>query len=1278
MTTDCRFKMAASAGDTFSDANTSDILLTALNGPSGRAILAGFSTTGGTPGVSSLHILPNAVSVQGALSASSVAAGPATFTTLAASGALSASSVTAGPAAFTTVSASNVAATSMAAVGATFTNVTVTGNLTYPGMNTTASAAVTGTTTNLSNAGNFYTRGLSNVAGSTYAQSLLNAGPLSVTGGDLRIDNNGVTTMFINQVNTTANTNGATGYWHFASMQVGSGGGDTGGVDIQGSFSRVDQYCDLKFVSSMNNYQTPPYNVVSEVTSQSALGKVLLYLNTATTGSTILDCYIYVESYSKASFVFRGAPNAYTFFNPVATFGPAPTLSATYVQVYDTNTMSLISKYPGQLNVQGNTYTSGAATLGGGMTVGSNLTVGGNFTTTGNTFAAGRSNIGSVSYFSSIVDAGSASIAGPLTAGGGLTVTGAMNGTGAHLVGGAFLQDNGANVSTAVVTQHNTNNGDGGGQSYWKVASFNTGDGGSYGGIVEIDGNFSNYSGMTNLKCSIRGTLGSYPSCCTAISEVTVGNGGAASGNCAKVVVEELATSAANTTPLTVNVYIVASQNTSCNFTLRYGQDFASVNLIPTWLQTTPMTSPFSTIIHDSSKNANITKTLVNTIIPTLASGNITCSAISAGSTATFNNVTVTGTLTYPGMSTTAAAGGAGIFTTLSNAGNLLSHGFSNVGGFTYAQSLVNAGALSVVGGDLRLDNNGTTTMLIDAFNSTGNPSTSPTSYWRFASIACGPGAGNNGGLDIQGSFSRIDNFCDIKFVSSTNAYSTPPYSAVSELTSQNSDGKILMYLNTTASGPSILDYYIFVDSYTRANFTFRGGPQAYAYFNPVATFGPPPVLSATYVQVYDTSTMSLVSKSAGNFNVSGNTYVSGGTTVAGSITVGSNLAVTANASFSNVTITGTLNTPSMTGVGAGLPTFRNRIINGDMRIDQRFNGGQHASGNYVDKFAASISIGQVNLQQIAITGTAYPNMASLGPTFTNAIGTTVTTASLTPSATDYASIGQHIEGTYMADFSWGTPSALPVVLSFYVYSNVQGTYSASLRGNGQCVVSPFSVPVAGTWKRVVMSFPGNTVSGWATDTSSALALDISLFSGSAISLPAAQAGIWQSGGAVGITGGTNFMSTVGNNFFVTGVQFERGTAVTPFEYRPLQVELQLCQRYFAQVVSTLVNQRLVPCVGYSNAGGSQLTGLYQYPVAMRGIPTLNTNIGTSFAGYGLGVQLPVTGSVSINLNATDTTTTVASLQAGYTTTSTGAPQNFSGFFTSTAVGQYLQFVADI
>ena len=132
----------------------------------------------------------------------------------------------------------------------------------------------------------------------------------------------------------------------------------------------------------------------------------------------------------------------------------------------------------------------------------------------------------------------------------------------------------------------------------------------------------------------------------------------------------------------------------------------------------------------------------------------------------------------------------------------------------------------------------------------------------------------------------------------------------------------------------------------------------------------------------------------------------------------------------------GTLNADTITnsnglsGNAIG-PGFKNRIINGDMRTDQRNAGASvtcnDSSGFAVDRFfGAEIGNGAFTLQQVTD--------APAG--FVNSLKMTVTTPQ---TGTLNAGIGQSIEGFNTADFSWGTASAKTVTISFWVKSSVTG-----------------------------------------------------------------------------------------------------------------------------------------------------------------------------------------------------------------------------------------------
>ena len=129
-----------------------------------------------------------------------------------------------------------------------------------------------------------------------------------------------------------------------------------------------------------------------------------------------------------------------------------------------------------------------------------------------------------------------------------------------------------------------------------------------------------------------------------------------------------------------------------------------------------------------------------------------------------------------------------------------------------------------------------------------------------------------------------------------------------------------------------------------------------------------------------------------------------------------------------NMTVTGTV-------CGASSNMFRNRIINGDMRIDQR-NAGASANVNgndiyTVDRFKGWASGGGFFSAQQSSTAPAG---------FTNSVVLTVTTADASVAAGDFYAYAQDIEGYNVADLDFGLSTAKTVTLSFWVRSSVTGT----------------------------------------------------------------------------------------------------------------------------------------------------------------------------------------------------------------------------------------------
>jgi hypothetical protein len=296
----------------------------------------------------------------------------------------------------------------------------------------------------------------------------------------------------------------------------------------------------------------------------------------------------------------------------------------------------------------------------------------------------------------------------------------------------------------------------------------------------------------------------------------------------------------------------------------------------------------------------------------------------------------------------------------------------------------------------------------------------------------------------------------------------------------------------------------------------------------------------------------------------------------------------------------------SVTGVslGAGNATrFKNRIINGDMRIDQR-NAGASVSttstAQYIytlDRFTYVVSA--------ASKFTVQQNAGSVTPPagFINYLGCTSTSA-YSVSASDYFFISQAIEGLNVADLAWGTANAKTVTLSFQVYSSLTGTFGGSLRNAAVNRVYPFSysISTANTWTSISITISGDTSGTWLTTNGIGIYLAMSLGAGTTQS---GTAGAWAAGGYVSATGATSVVGTSGATFYITGVQLETGTKATTFDYRDYGRELMMCQRYYYKNL----NNNSVYIDGYGSAATISAF-VFTHPVFMRTAPTL-TIVGT-------------------------------------------------------------------
>ena len=252
---------------------------------------------------------------------------------------------------------------------------------------------------------------------------------------------------------------------------------------------------------------------------------------------------------------------------------------------------------------------------------------------------------------------------------------------------------------------------------------------------------------------------------------------------------------------------------------------------------------------------------------------------------------------------------------------------------------------------------------------------------------------------------------------------------------------------------------------------------------------------------------------------------------------------------------------PTLTSLNGGpLAGTRNRIINGDMRIDQRNAGASVTPSTLystytLDRWNTIYSVGsKFSVQQNA--GSVTPPSG-----FQNYLGVT-SLSSYTPGTSETFQLLQSIEGYNVSDLNWGASGATSVVLSFWVRTSLTGTFGLSLLNNGntRSYTVGYTVNAANTWEYKTIIVPGDTAGTWNKTNSAGIAVQFSL---GASSSSLGTNGAWSGSGLFGVTGQNTIVGTNGATFYITGVQLEPGSTATPFERRSYGQELALCQRYF-------------------------------------------------------------------------------------------------------------------
>ena len=238
----------------------------------------------------------------------------------------------------------------------------------------------------------------------------------------------------------------------------------------------------------------------------------------------------------------------------------------------------------------------------------------------------------------------------------------------------------------------------------------------------------------------------------------------------------------------------------------------------------------------------------------------------------------------------------------------------------------------------------------------------------------------------------------------------------------------------------------------------------------------------------------------------------------------------------------------------------RNVAYNGAMQISQRGTSftGKTSDTFCVDRFVVAIGSGGTwTITQETDAPSGFAKSLKVNCTATGATG-----------GANSVIIRQKLEGQDLQHLKKGTSDAEKVTLSFYVKSNVTGTYQINIRDldNNRIIGATYAISSASTWEKKTITFEGDTTGTLDNDNAQSFFLDWWLHGGSSYTGGAVPTS-WETKSDTDQFAGSTVVlgDTTGNTFQITGVQLEVGEQATPFEHRSFGEELALCQRYFQQ-----------------------------------------------------------------------------------------------------------------
>ncbi len=287
---------------------------------------------------------------------------------------------------------------------------------------------------------------------------------------------------------------------------------------------------------------------------------------------------------------------------------------------------------------------------------------------------------------------------------------------------------------------------------------------------------------------------------------------------------------------------------------------------------------------------------------------------------------------------------------------------------------------------------------------------------------------------------------------------------------------------------------------------------------------------------------------------------------------------------------------------------FRNIVINGDMSIAQR--------GTSTTSISSGSNYYTVDRNKVFVNSGGTWTMtqetdAPSGQGFVKSLKMDCTTANASLSAGSYLFISQRFEGQMLQYLKKGTSSAESLTASFWVKSNKTGTYILEIKDadNTRTINKSYTMSAADTWEKETITFDGDTTGTLDNDNAQSIQFNFWLAAGSTYSSGTLQTSWGSETNANRAVGQVNLADSTSNEFYITGIQLEAGTSASDFEFLPVDVNLQRCQRYYFHHTSG--TSKTVGLGAFYTT--TSVDSVIYFPVTIRSPQSMDATSGTGY-----------------------------------------------------------------